>query len=67
MIEQVLRLGAREHVVFGGRLPVDPRGPMERAIVKNTPPEYRDLHDWDEIRAWAAGIASELRAAVPNA
>jgi len=28
IIEEVTRLGAREHVVFGGRLPVDPRGPM---------------------------------------
>jgi menaquinone-dependent protoporphyrinogen oxidase len=67
MIEQVVHLEAREHVVFGGRLPVDPRGPMEHAMVKNTPPEYRDRRDWDEIRAWAAGIASELRAAVPSA
>ena len=66
IIEQVVRLGVREHVVFGGRLPVDPRGPMEHAMVKNTPPEYRDRRDWDEIRAWAAGIASALGAAVPS-
>ena len=56
-----------EHVVFGGRLPFDPRGPMEHAIVMNTPPEYRDRRDRDEIRAWAAGFASELSAAVPSA
>jgi menaquinone-dependent protoporphyrinogen oxidase len=67
IIEQVVRLGAREHVVFGGRLPDNPRGPMEHAMVKNTPPEYHDRRDWGEIRAWAAGIASELRAAVPSA
>ena len=67
IIEQVVRLGAREHVVFGRRLPVSPRGPIERAMVKNTPPEYHDRRDWAEIRAWAAGIASELRAAVPSA
>ena len=67
IIEQVVRLGAREHVVFGGRLPVNPRGPMEHAMVKNTPPEYYDRRNWHEIRAWAAGIASELRAAVPSA
>ena len=54
------------HVVFGGRLPVNPRGPMEHAMVKNTPPEYHDRRDWDEIRAWAAGIASEMRRAVPS-
>jgi menaquinone-dependent protoporphyrinogen oxidase len=40
---------------------------MEHAMVKNTPPEYRDRRDWDEIRAWAAGIASELGAVVPSA
>ena len=67
IIEQVVRLGAREHVVFGGRLPVDPRGPMEHAMVKNTPPEYRDRRDWEEIRAWAAGIVSEVHAPVPSA
>lgn len=48
-------------------MPLNPRGPMEHAMVKNTPPEYRDRRDWDEIRAWAAGIASELGAAVPSA
>jgi len=67
IIEEVARLGARGHVVFGGRMPLNPRGPMEHAMVKNTPPEYRDRRDWDEIRAWAAGIASELGAAVPSA
>ena len=36
IIEHVARLGAREHVVFGGCLPVDPRGPLEHAMVKNT-------------------------------
>ena len=60
IIEQVERLGAREHVVFGGRLPVNPKGPMEHAMVKNTPPEHHDGRDWGEIRAWAARIASEL-------
>jgi menaquinone-dependent protoporphyrinogen oxidase len=67
IIEEVARLGARGHVVFGGRMPLNPRGPMEHAMAKNTPPEYRDRRDWDEIRAWAAGIASELGAAVPSA
>jgi len=48
-------------------MPLNPRGPVEHAMVKNTPPEYRDRRDWDEIRAWAAGIASELGAVVPSA
>lgn len=61
VVEQVERLGARGHVVFGGRVPTDARWPHQRAMAQNTPPEYRDRRDWDEIRAWAADIASELQ------
>lgn len=61
IVEKVERLGAREHVVFGGRLPVDSRLPAHRAMVEGTPPEYRDMRDWDQIRAWAAEIAAQLR------
>jgi menaquinone-dependent protoporphyrinogen oxidase len=60
IIERVERLHARGHVVFGGRVPED--GLVARSMAKNTPPEYRDRRDWDEIRAWAAAIASELNA-----
>lgn len=59
-IERAQQLGVRDHVVFGGRAPVEPRGPLERAMVKNTPAQYRDLRDWEEIRSWARAIASEL-------
>lgn len=27
------------------------RGPIERAMVTNTPAQYSDLRDWDEIRS----------------
>jgi menaquinone-dependent protoporphyrinogen oxidase len=67
ILEQVERLGARGHVVFGGRLPTQPHGPLERAMVRNCPPRCRDLRDWDEIRAWTALVALELNAAVPAA
>ncbi len=60
IIEKVERLGARDHVVFGGRLPEDPQGPMEKAMVVGVPEEYRDRRDWDEIRSWAMGVAQEL-------
>jgi menaquinone-dependent protoporphyrinogen oxidase len=53
-------IGARDHVVFGGRLPLDPQGPIEKAMVKNTAPEFRDRRDWDQIRGWARGVAEEL-------
>jgi menaquinone-dependent protoporphyrinogen oxidase len=62
IVAQAERLGAREHVVFGGRLPVEPANFMERSMVNGCPPEHRDLRDWDEIRAWGAGIGRELGA-----
>ena len=58
VVERVEQLGARGHVVFGGRVPAD--GFAGRSMARNTPPEYRDRRDWNAIRAWAASIAAEL-------
>ena len=55
------KLGVREHVVFGGRVPDDPTNFVQRAMARDTPEELRDLRDWTEIRAWADRIASDLR------
>jgi menaquinone-dependent protoporphyrinogen oxidase len=62
IIDRARQLGVRDHVVFGGRVPTNPRGPVERAMAKNTPAQYRDLRDWEEIRSWARRIAAELSA-----
>ncbi|GIK76714.1 MAG: flavodoxin [Acidobacteria bacterium] len=60
-IARAEKLGARDHVVFGGR--VSPEGGrMQRTMAEGMPEEYRDRRDWDQIRAWAAGVAAELRA-----
>jgi menaquinone-dependent protoporphyrinogen oxidase len=48
-IRELERLGAREHVVFGGR-----------STSSGVPEEFRDRRDWDEIRAWARSIAASL-------
>jgi len=56
------RLGARGHVVFGGRLPLEPSGFIEKAMVRDTAAEFRDLRDWDEIRTWASGVATAILA-----
>jgi menaquinone-dependent protoporphyrinogen oxidase len=64
IVKAVEKLGARDHVVFGGRLPADPHGPIEKAMVTGAPAEFRDRRDWDQIRSWAETIASELRAGV---
>jgi menaquinone-dependent protoporphyrinogen oxidase len=49
MMAEVEGLGAREHVVFGGR-----------STSKAVPEPLRDLRDWDEIRDWARRIAADL-------
>ena len=54
------RLGARGHVVFGGRMPVEPANFIERSMVDKCKPELRDLRDWGAVRAWAAGVASSV-------
>ena len=56
------RLGVREHVVFGGSVPSEPKGFIQKAMANETPEELRDLRDWDEIRAWAARIADAVAA-----
>jgi len=65
-IEAAERLGARDHVVFGGRMPTEPRGPAQRGMVNNCPPEFRDRRDWERIRAWAEAIAAQLRPPVTS-
>ena len=62
VVARAERLGVAEHVVFGGRLPLEPSGFMERALVRDTPPEYADLRDWDEIRRWARKVRAALAA-----
>jgi menaquinone-dependent protoporphyrinogen oxidase len=59
-MRKVEEMGAREHVVFGGAMPREPHGRVERSMVENTPEEWRDRRDWDAIRAWARGIAGAL-------
>jgi menaquinone-dependent protoporphyrinogen oxidase len=65
LAEKAEELGGRGHVVFGGCLPAEPKGFVERAMVEGTPKEYRDRRDWEEIRDWAKQIAEQL-AAVPS-
>jgi menaquinone-dependent protoporphyrinogen oxidase len=60
IVRRAVALGVRAHVVFGGRLPLDPDGFVERAMVENCPPDKRDLRDWDAIRSWADGVGAEL-------
>jgi menaquinone-dependent protoporphyrinogen oxidase len=65
LIRSAEELGVRDHVVFGGRLPLEPSGFIEKAMERDTPRELADRRDWDEIRAWAAGIAAAVTAGAP--
>jgi menaquinone-dependent protoporphyrinogen oxidase len=47
------RLGARDHVVFGGRVPLHPGSFMERRMLKDMPEDKRDARDFEAIAAWA--------------
>jgi len=60
LAEKVEELGGRAHVVFGGRVPAEPRGMMEKAMAEGIPEQFRDRRDWDEIRNWAKQIAQQL-------
>ncbi len=64
VIERAEELGVREHVVFGGSVSKDPHGFVERSMARNTPEEFQDRRDWEQIRAWARSIAAELGALV---
>jgi menaquinone-dependent protoporphyrinogen oxidase len=65
IVEKVEDLGGRDHVVFGGCVPAEPQGFVEKAMVEGTPKEFRDRRDWAQIREWAKEIASAL-VAVPS-
>jgi menaquinone-dependent protoporphyrinogen oxidase len=52
---------ARGHVVFAGRIDRDLLGMRERLVTRAVGADDGDFRDWEEIAAWAAGIADELR------
>lgn len=62
LVATLEEMGVRGHVVFGGSVPREPHGLMEKAMAEGTPEEYRDRRDWERIRAWAEGVAAELKA-----
>jgi menaquinone-dependent protoporphyrinogen oxidase len=54
------KLRPRDHRLFFGALDRDKLGFGERMMVKAVKAPEGDFRDWDEIRAWADGIATDL-------
>lgn len=63
LVEKTEELGCKGHAVFGGCLPSEPKGFMEKAMVQGVPTQYRDRRNWTQIRDWAHQIATALTAA----
>jgi menaquinone-dependent protoporphyrinogen oxidase len=60
--EIAVSVGARDHRVFAGKLDRKGLSLLERAAVRAVKASDGDFRDWDEIRTWAAGIATTLMA-----
>lgn len=60
IVEKVEEMGGRGHAVFGGCLPSEPKGFMEKAMVQGVPSQYRDRRDWTQIRNWARQVSTDL-------
>jgi menaquinone-dependent protoporphyrinogen oxidase len=56
----VAATGAAEHRIFGGQIVRDRLSLPERAMVRALRVPEGDFRNWDDINAWAAGIADTL-------
>lgn len=66
--ELARQIGARQHVVFGGRFGPEQVGKFTRSMIAQSDKSpYGDFRNFDRIREWARGIGAELRATQPIA
>jgi menaquinone-dependent protoporphyrinogen oxidase len=59
--EIVAATGAREHRVFAGQVDRSRLGLGEKVLLTAVRAPEGDFRPWEEIRAWASGIAAELK------
>ena len=55
------RTRAREHRLFAGRIDKHDLGLAERTVMRAVRATEGDFRNWDDVTAWAAGIANALR------
>ena len=53
-------LKPRSAVIFRGRVELSELNPLEKMAIRKAKAPVGELRDWDEIEAWAAGIAAGL-------
>jgi len=51
----------RDVKLFGGMVDVEKLGSLEKTAIKKVEAPLGDFRDWDDIGAWAAGIAEALK------
>lgn len=60
------RIGARQHVTFGGQFGPEDVGNFTRGMIeKGDKSPYGDFRNFERIRGWARGIGAELQTAPP--
>jgi len=64
--ELARQVGARQHVVFGGKFGPEQVGNFTRSMIaKGDKSPYGDFRNFDRIRGWARAIGAELQGAQP--
>lgn len=64
--ELAKEIGARQHVVFGGKFGPEQVGRFTRSMIaKSDESPYGDFRNFDRIRDWARAVAAELHAPKP--
>ena len=60
------QLGARQHVIFGGRFEPEQAGRFTRSMIaRSDKSPYGDFRNFERIRGWARAIGEELRSMQP--
>lgn len=57
------RIGPRDIAFFHGEIDTGKLNLAERLLIKSLRAQVGDFRDWNAIRAWATGIAAELKQA----